>query len=90
MAHFSLTIRWTASDNRTLISCKIGAQLIFLLTHKIVLIKTVLKFREIVRNFEYSEINVISFPPKKWIILHPKFYTEYKYSDHIQKNFHNF
>ena len=41
-------------------------------------------------NFECSEINVLVLPPKKWSVLHPKLYAEYKDSDHIHKIFSNF
>ena len=36
-------------------------------------------------NFECSEINVIVLQPKKWSILNPKVYAEYKFSNHIHK-----
>ena len=54
----------------------------------IMLTKFVLKFRRLFcKNFECSEINVIGLTPKKWTILHPKSYAEYKYSDHTQNIF---
>ena len=42
------------------------------------------------KNFECSEINVLVLPPKKWSVLHPKLYAEYKDADHIHKIFINF
>ena len=38
------------------------------------------------KNFECSEVNIIVLPRKKRIILHPKFYAEYKHLDKTQKS----
>ena len=82
MAHFSFILRETASGYGGWL-----AQFIFLLIHKIMLIKTVLKFRGIFSD-KCSEINVIVLPPKKWKILYLKFYAEYKYLTVLSTLFH--
>ena len=52
------------------------------------LIKTVLDYS--LKFFEFNVVNVTGLPPKKWTVLHTKFYIEYKYSDHTQKIFISF
>ena len=95
MTHFSLILlRWTASDNRALILIKVGADwlnLIFFSYIKLCWLKPCRnseKYSDI--NFKGREINVIVLPPRKWSILHPKLYTEYKYLTHIHKIFISF